>query len=213
MPGGRSRLPLLAAVHAAALRLPGFPSPFSGRDAGPVALVTTQVVRRAELAVLDAAGVPVSPALHPARLRADRLLAPLPAGRPVQQDPRQLLLLVGPSARWVIPELPPTVVVIDAADEPWQFAADAAAWAQACGATPVVFTDIARRDLAGGQRRLPVRLVADPRCRPGRQQRGERPGPGPRARGGARRRRAAGPVGGSGAAGGRAAARSASRQC
>ena len=100
-PGGRSRLPLLAAVHAAALRLPGFPSPFSGRDPGPVALVTTQVVRRAELAGLDAAGVPVSPALHPARLRADRLVAPLPAGKPRQQDPRQLLLLVGPSARWV----------------------------------------------------------------------------------------------------------------
>ena len=79
-PGGRSRLPLLAAVHAAALRLPGFPSPFSGRDPGPVALVTTQVVRRAELAALDAAGVRVSPALHPARLRADRQVAPLPAG-------------------------------------------------------------------------------------------------------------------------------------
>jgi hypothetical protein len=143
-PGGRSRLPLLAAVHAAALRLPGFPSPFSGRDAGPVALVTTQVVRRAELAVLDASDVRVSPALHPARLRADRLLAPLPAGRPVQQDARQLLLLVGPSARWVIPEMPPTAVLVDAADEPWQFAADAASWARACGATPVVFTDIAR---------------------------------------------------------------------
>ena len=45
----------------------------------------------------------------------------------------------------MIPVLPPTVVVIDAADEPWEFAADAAAWARACGATPVVFTDIARR--------------------------------------------------------------------
>ena len=37
------------------------------------------------------------------------------------------------------------MVVIDAADEPWEFAADAAAWARACGATPVVFADIARR--------------------------------------------------------------------
>ncbi|HET6185540.1 MAG TPA: hypothetical protein VFE59_00910 [Trebonia sp.] len=145
VPGGRSRLPLLAAVHAAALRLPGFPSPFSGRDRGPVALVTTHVVRRDELAGLDAAGVPVSPALHPARLRADRLVAPLPGGKPRQQDPRQLLLLAGPTARWVIPEIPPTVAVIDAADEPPQFAADAAAWARACGATPVVFADIARR--------------------------------------------------------------------
>lgn len=145
VPGGRSRLPLLAAVHAAALRLPGFPSPFAGRDPGPVALVTTQVVRRDELAGLDAAGVPVSPALHPARLRADRLAVPLPAGKPARQDPRQLLMLVGPSARWVIPEMPPTVAVIDASDEPWRFAVDAAAWAQACGATPVVFAGIARR--------------------------------------------------------------------
>jgi len=145
IPGGRSRLPLLAAVHAAALRLPGFPSPFSGRDVGPVALVTTHVVRRAELAELDAADVPVSPALYPARLRADRLVSQLPSGRPVQQDPRHLLLLVGPSARWTIPKVPPTVVVIDAADQPWQFAADAATWAQECGATPIVFTDIARR--------------------------------------------------------------------
>jgi hypothetical protein len=144
-PGGRGRLPLLAAVHAAALRLPGFPSPFSCRDRGPVALVTTQVVRRAELASLDAAGVPVSPALQPTRLRADGLVAPLPAGRPKLQDPGQLLMLVGPSAKWVAPSLPPTTVVIDATDEPWHFAADAVAWAQACGATPVLFTDIARR--------------------------------------------------------------------
>ena len=144
-PGGRSRLPLLAAVHAAALRLPGFPSPFFCKDRGPVALVTRQVVRRAELVDLDAAGVPVSPALRPARLRADGLVVPLPAGRPAPQGPGQLLLLVGPSARWAVPALPPTTVIIDAADEPWQFAADAAAWAQAAGATPVVFADIARR--------------------------------------------------------------------
>ena len=144
-PGGRSRVPLVAAVHAAALRLPGFPSPFSGRDPGPVAFVTTQVVRRAELADLDAAGIPVMPALRPARLRADRLVAPLPAGRPAQQDAQQLLLLVGPSARWAIPQVPPTTVVIDGADEPWQFTADAVAWAHDCGAIPIVFADIARR--------------------------------------------------------------------
>ncbi len=144
-PGGRSRLPLLAAVHAAALRLPGFPSPFSCRDRGPVALVTTHVVRRAELAGLDASGVPVSPALRPARLRADGRVAPLPAGRPAPQNPEHLLLLAGPSARWVTPTLPPTIVVIDAADELWQFAVDGVAWARACGATPVVFVDIARR--------------------------------------------------------------------
>jgi hypothetical protein len=143
-PAGRSRLPLLAAVHAAALRLPGFPSPFSCQDPGPVALVTTQVVRRAELADLDAAGVPVSPALHPARLRADQLIAPLPRGKPTEQAPKQLLLFVGTSSKLAMPKLPPSVAVIDAVGELWTFATDAAAWAQACGAIPVVFTDIAQ---------------------------------------------------------------------
>src|SRR5262249_26132863 len=111
VPAGRSRLPLLAAVHAAALCLPGFPSPFSLGGSGPVALATTQVVRRAELADLDAAGVPVSPALHPARLRSDRLLAPLLSGKPAIQRQEHRLLLVGQSARWVVPDTPPTLVV------------------------------------------------------------------------------------------------------
>jgi hypothetical protein len=143
IPGGRSRLPLLAAVHAAALQLPGFPSPFSDGGSGLVALVTTQVVRRAELADLDAAGVPVSPALHPARLRSDGLLAPLPGGKAVVQESRHRLLLVTPSASWVVPQIPPTVAVIDASTESRQFATEAAAWATACGATPIAFTDIA----------------------------------------------------------------------
>jgi hypothetical protein len=143
VPSGRSRLPLLAAVHAAALRLPGFPSPFSGGGAGPVALVTTQIARRAELTDLDAAGVPVSPGLHPARLRSDRLLAPLHARKPAVQGQEHRLLLVGLSARWVVPDMPPAAVVIDATDEPWQFATDATAWAAACGAVPIVFADIA----------------------------------------------------------------------
>lgn len=143
VPSGRSRLPLLAAVHAAALRLPGFPSPFSGGGAGPVALVTTQIARRAELTDLDAAGVQVSPGLHPARLRSDRLLAPLHARKPAVQGQEHRLLLVGLSARWVVPDTPPSAVVIDATDEPWQFATDAAAWAAACGAVPIVFADIA----------------------------------------------------------------------
>lgn len=144
LPGGHGRLPLLAAAHAAALRLPGFPSPFSAKDGGPVALVTTNVVRRAELADLDAAGVPVSPALHPVRLRADRQVAPLAGGRVCPQDRRHLLLLVSPRAGWAVPEIVPTVAVIDGTDESWQFAADAAAWARSCGAVPVVFADIAR---------------------------------------------------------------------
>ena len=145
IPSGRARLPLLAAVHAAALCLPGFPSPYSRREHGPVALVTRQIIRRAELAAIDAAGVPVSPALHPARLRADGLVAPLPGGRVVLQGPSHLLLLVGPSAGWATPVLPPTTVIVDAADEQWDFVADATEWATAFGATHIVFADVARR--------------------------------------------------------------------
>ncbi|MGH3371679.1 MAG: hypothetical protein ACRDPR_16935, partial [Nocardioidaceae bacterium] len=70
VPGGRSRLPLLAAVllAAAELRRP-IPRP------GAVALVTATVARSAELAALEVAGVPVGPALHPVRLRADGLVS------------------------------------------------------------------------------------------------------------------------------------------
>ncbi len=150
VPGGRGRLPLLAAVHAAALRLQGFPSPLAARDPGPVAFATRQVVRRAELAALDAVGIPVSPALHPVRLRADRRVAALSTSRSAPQDPRQLLVFVSPYAKWIIPEIPPTVVVIDAADEPGQFLTDAITWAQGCGGTPVVFADIARRTSVDG---------------------------------------------------------------
>lgn len=144
-PSGRGRLPLLAAVHAAALGLPGFPSPFSDMDLGSVALVTRQVIRRAELAQLDAAGVPVSPALHPGRLRADRLVAPLPGGKPIHQRTSHRLLLVGPSAAWVTPTLPPSTVVIDAVDEDHEFIRGAVEWAATLGATRVTFVDIVRR--------------------------------------------------------------------
>jgi hypothetical protein len=144
-PGGRARLPLLAAVHAAALRLPGFPSPFSGMPPGPVALVTRQTIRRAELTEIDAAGVLVSPALYPVRQRADGLVAPLPGGRPLPQNASHLLLFIGPSAAWVRPALPPSTVVIDAADEHGDFAAAAVGWAVAFGAAPILFADVAQR--------------------------------------------------------------------
>ena len=75
------RLPLLAAVHAAALRLPGFPSPYSRREPGPSRSLPARSFGERNSPLIDAAGVPVSPALHPARLRADGLVAPLPGGR------------------------------------------------------------------------------------------------------------------------------------
>src|SRR6478752_4326910 len=56
MPSGHSRIPLLAAVHAAALQLDRFPSPFSSGRKGAVALATKKTVRRTELLDLDASG-------------------------------------------------------------------------------------------------------------------------------------------------------------
>jgi hypothetical protein len=145
IPSGRARLPLLAAVHAALMRLTGFPSPFSSEQRGPVALVTRQTIRRDELAQLDAAGVRVSPALNPVRLRADGRVAPLPSGTPRVQRPTDLLLLVHPSSHWGIAALLPSTVVIDAVHESDDFVDEALAWTATCHATPIVFADIARR--------------------------------------------------------------------
>lgn len=150
IPGGRARLPLLAAVHAAVLQLPGYPSPFTGRRRGPSALVTRQVVRRDELAALDAAGIPVLPAVRAARLRADARVAPLPAGQARDQHASDLLLLVHPSACWRIPTQPPSVVVIDGADESAAYVEEALAWAAECGAPSIVFADVARRQWPAG---------------------------------------------------------------
>jgi hypothetical protein len=142
-PGGRSRLPLLAAVHAAALQLPGYPSPFTPDRSGSVVLATRQVVRREELLRLDAAGVPISPALHPMRLRADGLCAPLTGSRPVPQNPDHRLLVmrdfISP------PHLPTCTVIVDAAAEDDSFILAAWQWAHEHGATSIVFEDAARR--------------------------------------------------------------------
>lgn len=141
-PGGRSRLPLLAAVHAAALQLPGYPSPFTGDRRGPIALVTRKIIRRDELLDLDAAGVAISPALAAARLRTDGLCAGLHGGRPVLQEPSQRLLVVhNLTAR---PQLPPSTVVIDADDDA-AFVTAAWEWAEDQHACPIVFEDSARR--------------------------------------------------------------------
>jgi hypothetical protein len=135
LPGGRSRLPLLAAVllAAAELRRP-IPRP------GAVALLTATVARRAELAALTVTGVPVGPALHPVRLRADGLVSRPDGGRVSLLGDQPRLLFVHPSAHWAIPlGRPPLTVVVDDTDDPdGVLTAEARAWASRSGAGPVI---------------------------------------------------------------------------
>lgn len=143
LPGGRSRLPLLAAAHAAALQLPGYPSPFASQRFGPVAFLTRQIVRRDELLTLDVGDVAVSPALHAVRVRGDGQCVPLSGGRPVPQRFDQHLLLMRDTSAPLA--LAPATVVIDGVDEDDIYLTEAAAWAQTTGAATVVFDDAARR--------------------------------------------------------------------
>jgi hypothetical protein len=145
LPGGRPRLPLLAAVHAAAVRIPAFPSPFSMHGQGAVALFTRQIIRREELTRLDAAGVHVSPAIGAVRLRADGLVVPLPSGAPRHQAPTDLLLLVHPLAGSSTPTMPISTTIVDGVGEPQEFVEKALAWAEQQRSTAVLFADIARR--------------------------------------------------------------------
>jgi hypothetical protein len=142
-PGGRARLPLLAAVHAAALQLAGYPSPFAPPRKGPVVLVTRQVIRRVELENIDGAGVPICPAIRPARVRSDALCVPLHGGRARLQTPFNLLLLTGDLAGR--PMFPPAAVIIDGANVDDAFLQAATSWARELGAPAVVFDDAARR--------------------------------------------------------------------
>ena len=142
-PGGRSRLPLLAAVHSASLQLPGYPSPFSPRRRGAVVLATRHTVRREELLRLDAAGVPVSPALRAVRLRQDGLCVPLSGGRPQRQDSLHRLVLVREFT--AKPDLAPMTVIIDGASQDDSYLNAAREWVDQFDATVVLFEDAARR--------------------------------------------------------------------
>lgn len=142
-PGGRARLPLLAAVHAAALQLRGYPSPLASPQKGPIVLVTRHIIRRLELEKIDGAGVPVCPAIRPVRLRADALCVPLHGGRARPQTPANLLVLTGDLT--VRPMFSPAAIVIDGADMDDIFLGVAEAWARELGAPAIVFDDAARR--------------------------------------------------------------------
>jgi len=123
MPGGLQRIPLLAAAMIAAETL-DIPTSeldrLSGETPppGPVALITSRMVRRRELEHLDASSVPVASALHPHRLRGDGLASAVHGGRALAVTGAMRLLFVAPTTGFpVVLGVPPRVVVIDAASE------------------------------------------------------------------------------------------------
>lgn len=149
LPGGVHRVPLLAAAMIAAESLDVPQSELSrllGTDPppGPVALVTTRIVRRSELDLLDASSVPVAPALHPHRLRGDGLASPVRGGRPRLVTGAARLLFVAPTTGFpVVLGVAPRVVIIDAAAEPgcdWLPAARS--WASAHGSVVITVADL-----------------------------------------------------------------------
>ena len=149
LPGGLHRLPLLTAVMAAAesLDVPQSElSRFSGAapPPGPVALVTERIIRRTEIDQLDAGSVPVAPALHPHRLRADGLMAPVRGGRPQLVTGFARLLFASPAVGFpLVQGVPPRVVVIDAAAEAeCGWLPLARNWASTHGSIVITITDL-----------------------------------------------------------------------
>ena len=149
LPGGLHRLPLLAAamIAAGSLDVPASElARLSGADPppGPVALVTTRIIRRGELDRLDASSVPVAPALHPHRLRGDGLMSPVKGGRPRLVTGAARLLFVAPVTGFpVILGVAPRVVVIDAACEAeCEWLTLARNWARSHGSTVITVTDL-----------------------------------------------------------------------
>ena len=169
LPGGLHRLPLLAAamIAAGSLDAPAAElTRLSGADPppGPVALVTTRIVRRSELDRLDASSVPVAPALHPHRLRGDGLISPIRGGRPRLVTGAARLLFVAPVTGFpAVLGVPPRVVVIDTACEAeCEWLALARSWARMHGSTVITVTDLHQNVES-----LPVNSAAHPGLTPG----------------------------------------------
>ncbi|GIH16060.1 hypothetical protein Raf01_42320 [Rugosimonospora africana] len=162
LPGGLHRLPLLAAVMIAADTLSVAEAELNrvvGAKAppGPVALVTPRLIRRSELDQLDAASVPVAPALHPHRLRGDGLASPVRGGRPRLVTGSGRLLFVSPTTGFPpVLGVPPRVVVIDsAADVEPAWLSDARKWAAEHASVVITFTEL--------HEELKTLRVADPK--------------------------------------------------
>ncbi|HET8658245.1 MAG TPA: hypothetical protein VFM55_04505 [Micromonosporaceae bacterium] len=149
LPGGLHRLPLLAAVMIATDTLSISETELNrvvGAEAppGPVALVTPRLIRRSELDQLDAASVPVAPALHPHRLRGDGLGSPVRGGRPRLVTGASRLLFVSPMTGFPpILGVPPRVVVIDSAAETEPgWLSEARKWAAGHANVVITFTEL-----------------------------------------------------------------------
>lgn len=166
MPGGLHRLPLLTAVMAAAESL-DVPQPELSRlsgaapPLGPVALISERIIRRTEVDQLHAGSVPVAPALHPHRLRADGLMAPVRGGRPRPVTGIARLLFVSPAAGFpVIQGILPRVVVIDAAAEAeCSWLSLARSWASMHGSIIITIIDL-HQDIE--PLRTPASIETDP---------------------------------------------------
>lgn len=141
-PGGRSRLPLLAAVHLAALQLDGYPSPFAPRRRGPVVFATRQLIRRDELLDIDAAHTPICPALRIVRMRADGTVVPLHSGRPRSLTPDNKLIVVNTPPEGFTAA---AAIVVDGITEDAAFTESAIEWAARAKVPMCTFEDSARR--------------------------------------------------------------------
>lgn len=142
-PGGLARLPLLTAVHTAALQLEGYPSPFTPIRRGPVIFLSRQLVRRDELSDIDAAATPISPALRTVRMRADGTVVALRGGRPRALAPENKLVLINRLPQAAIPSA--SALIVDGITEHPAFVDAALAWASAAQKPTCVFEDSARR--------------------------------------------------------------------
>lgn len=147
-PGGRSRIPLLAAVAAASDPIV---RPHTRHPAGAVALVTRSAFRRAELEALDVAIVPVSPALGARRLRGDGYVCRSGGSGVTELASEHRLLFASPAAGLVVPRGGRIrVVIIDDTDDPnGTLTAQALIWARELDAGVLAFTHLAAAPAVG----------------------------------------------------------------
>jgi hypothetical protein len=143
-PGGRSRLPLLTAVAAAADPLV---RPQTPRRPGAVAFVTRSAFRRAELEALDVAAAPVAPALEARRLRSDGYVCRSGGGGVGVLGAENYLLFVSPLSGLVTPRGGPIrAVIIDDTDDPeGGLITSAVDWADQLDAVGIAFTHLTAR--------------------------------------------------------------------
>lgn len=141
VPGGRSRLPLLAAAIAAADPLV---RPHLGKERGTVAFVTRSAFRRTELEELHVSATPVAAALNARRLRGDGLTCRSGGGGVSELHPENHLLFASPAAGLVAPigGRVRAVIVDDTDDPEAKLTKLANDWAEELGASIVAFNNL-----------------------------------------------------------------------